>query len=287
METHEPESRYYTSQRLRLHYVVWGDESREPIVLVHGGRDHARNWDQVARALMDDYAVYAVDLRGHGDSEWAIGDQYSLPEMTADLAAFIEHLGRGRLPLIGHSLGGAIVLQYAAVFPDQVTRVVAIEGLGPGSLTHEPASLRMRRWIKQLRGFEERTPHHYATLADAVRRMEEANPHLTPELAEHLTRHGVRRHEDGSYTWKFDNYVRLHSPYEFNMEDARELWNQIRCPVLLIRGDESWARDPQQEGKTSAFHTYRSVVVHGAGHWVHHDQLEAFLTHLRVFLAEP
>ena len=86
----EPESRYYTSQRLRLHYVVWGQAERPPVVLVHGGRDHARNWDRVAQALLDDYCVYAVDLRGHGNSDWAIGDQYSLPEMTADLSAFAD-----------------------------------------------------------------------------------------------------------------------------------------------------------------------------------------------------
>jgi len=115
----EPQSRFYTSQRLRLHYLVYGDEKRPPVLLVHGGRDHARMWDQVAQALVDQYAVYALDLRGHGDSDWAIGDQYSLPEMTADLAPFVEQLGRWPLPVVGHSLGGAIVLQYAGVFPDR------------------------------------------------------------------------------------------------------------------------------------------------------------------------
>jgi len=240
----EPEPRYFSSQRLRLHYAVWGDERRPPLVLVHGGRDHARNWDNVAQALMEEYAVYAVDLRGHGDSDWAIGDQYSMPEYTADLAAFAEHLQRDPLLLVGHSLGGGIVLQYAGVFPDNASKVVAIEGLGPGRLRHEAASVRMGRWIGQLRDFEQRTPRRYQTFADAVQRMQEANRHLSPELAEHLTRYGTRRNEDGTYSWKFDNYVRLHSPYEFNTEDARELWNQIRCPVLLVRGDESSARDP-------------------------------------------
>jgi pimeloyl-ACP methyl ester carboxylesterase len=105
----EPVSRWYTSQRLRLHYVVWGDERKPPVLLVHGGRDHARNWDDVAEALVDEYAVYAVDLRGHGDSDWAVGGMYSMPEYTADIAAFVDQLDRGPLPLIGHSLGGGIV----------------------------------------------------------------------------------------------------------------------------------------------------------------------------------
>ncbi|MEE8347051.1 MAG: alpha/beta hydrolase, partial [Dehalococcoidia bacterium] len=60
----EPESRYYYSQRLKLHYAVWGDEGKPPLVLIHGGRDHCRNWDRVALALNDRYTIYAPDLRG-------------------------------------------------------------------------------------------------------------------------------------------------------------------------------------------------------------------------------
>ncbi len=280
----EPRSGFYTSQGLRLHYVRWGDPSAPPVLLIHGGRDHARNWDRVAEALVDRFALYAVDLRGHGDSDWAMGSQYSVPEFVGDIAAFADHLGRDPLAVVGHSLGGGIALQYAGVFPERVSRVCAIEGLGPGVGRRRAAHLRMRDWVGQIRDFEGRTPRHYRSLDDAVARMREANPHLTPEMARHLTEHGVRRHEDGSYSWKFDNYVRLHSPYEFNSEDARVIWNQIRIPVLLIRGDESNARDPEQDGTASAFHQYRSVLVQGAGHWVHHDQLDDFLTELSPFL---
>ncbi len=280
----EPVSRSYTSQRLRLNYVVWGDENKPPVLLVHGGRDHARNWDFVADALVPEFAVYAVDLRGHGDSDWAYGSMYSMPEYTADIAAFATHLDRGPLPLVGHSLGGGIVLQYAGTFPGQVTRVAAVEGLGPGVHERRPAHLRMSEWIKHLQGFEHREPRRYASLDDAVERMQEANLHLTPPMARHLAEHGVRAHDDGSFTWKFDNYVRMHSPYEFMIDDARELWNQIRCPVLLIRGDKSWAKDPENDGKTSAFHNYRSVQIKDAGHWVHHDQLTKFLGVLLPFL---
>ncbi|MHB8577701.1 MAG: alpha/beta fold hydrolase [Dehalococcoidia bacterium] len=280
----EPEQRFYASQRLRLSYCVWGDERKPPVLLVHGGRDHARNWDFVADALTAEWSVYAVDLRGHGDSEWAPGGMYSIPEFTADVAAFADHLDRDPLPMVGHSLGGGIVLQYAGVFPKRVSRVASVEGLGPGIAERRPAHLRMRKWIAQVREFEQRNPRHYATLAEAVHRMQEANSHLTPEMARHLAEHGVRRMDDGTFIWKFDNYVRMHSPYEFMIDDARELWNQIRSPVLLIRGDKSWAKDPERDGKASAFHDYRSIQIPDAGHWVHHDQLDAFLAVLLPFL---
>ena len=66
-----PTSRIYFSQRLRLHYVDWGNPDAPPLLLVHGGRDHCRNWDWVAQALRHDWHVIAPDLRGHGDSQWS------------------------------------------------------------------------------------------------------------------------------------------------------------------------------------------------------------------------
>jgi len=280
----EPESRYYWSQRLKLHYAVWGQESNPPLLLIHGNRDHARTWDHVAKRLKAAYCVYAVDLRGHGDSEWAIGGQYSLPEFVLDIANLAAELDRNPLTIVGHSLGGAVSLEYSGVFPLEVRKVVAVEGLGPRVGAPTPASQRMRRWVGDLQAFDKRHPRRYASVDEAVKRMVEENPHLTAEMAHHLTIHGMRENEDGTRSWKFDNYVRLHSPYEFNIGEAREIWNQIRCSVLLIRGSESWASDPEEDGKASAFHDYRSVVVRDAGHWVHHDQLDEFMRVIEDFL---
>jgi pimeloyl-ACP methyl ester carboxylesterase len=282
----EPRSRYYQSQRLKLHYAVWGDEADPPLLLIHGNRDHARTWDRVAVRLKQDYCVYAVDLRGHGDSEWSIGGQYSLPEFVLDVAMLGQELDRFPLTIIGHSLGGAVALEYSGVFPDRVRQVVAIEGLGPRVGEPTSGSARMRKWIGNMQEFDKRRPRRYDSLDDAVRRMQEENPHLTPDMARHLTIHGMKQNDDGSLSWKFDNYVRLHSPYEFNIGEAREIWNQIRCPVLLIRGSESWASDPEADGKASAFHDYRNVLIKDAGHWVHHDQLDEFMRIVTEFLEQ-
>lgn len=281
----EPVSRYYWSQRLKLHYVVWGNEANPPLLLVHGNRDHARTWDQVATRLKQRYCVYAVDLRGHGDSAWAVGGQYSLPEFVLDIAMLAREINRDPLTVIGHSLGGAVALEYTGVFPQSVKKVVAIEGLGPPVREPTPASQRMRAWIGHMKEFDQRKPRRYDSLDGAVQRMREENPHLTEDMARHLTIHGMRPNDDGTLSWKFDNYVRLHSPYEFNIAEAREIWNQIRCPVLLIRGSESWASDPEADGKASAFHDVRAELIKDAGHWVHHDQLEKFMSTVDSFLA--
>ncbi len=282
----EPESRYYYSQRLKLHYAVWGDQGKPPLMLIHGGRDHCRNWDPAALALRDRYVIYAPDLRGHGDSAWALGSMYSLPEFVFDIATLVAEIGGEPLTIIGHSLGGAIALQFAGTFPERAVKVVAIEGLGPQVIEHQTAHLRMRHWIDHMHEMESRQPRRYASVEEATRRMMEANPHLTPEMAHHLTLHGTRRNDDDTRSWKFDNYVRIRSPYEFNLEDAQDIWSQIRAPVLLIKGAESWAPDPEKSGRAAAIGNYRSAIIQNAGHWVHHDQLDRFLEVVTEFLKE-
>jgi len=188
--------------------------------------------------------------------------------------------------IVAHSLGASVALQYAGIYPDRVSRLVAIEGLGPpGGMTKpSSAAARMLQWVREMQALARRHPKPYETLDEAVSRMREANPHLSAELARHLTENGVIRHEDGTYSWKFDNFVRAVSPYLFNLDEAREIWGQITCPVLLVRGRESWAPDPEADGRVNAFRRAHVVNVDKAGHWVHHDQLQVFLSEVRGFL---
>ena len=130
LDSSAPTSRIYFSQRLRLHYVDWGNPRAPPLVLLHGGRDHCRNWDWVATALRRDWHVLAPDLRGHGDSQWSPDGNYTLAAFIYDLAQLIHQQELALITIIGHSLGGNIALRYTGIYPDNVRRVVAIEGVG-------------------------------------------------------------------------------------------------------------------------------------------------------------
>ena len=284
-----PTSSFYVSQRLRLHWVDWGNEGAPPLLLIHGGRDHARSWDWVARDLRRDYHVIVPDLRGHGDSAWAFGGMYSMVDFVLDIAQLLEALGLFPITIVGHSLGGAIALQYTSVYPQRVRKVVAIEGLGPPPAMIERMRdvspwQRMQTWIDEMRKLATRQPRRYPSIEAAAGRMREENGFLSEEQARHLTVHGVARNEDGTYSWKFDNYVRALSPYRFDVEEMRTLWGRISCPTLLVRGTESWASDPSKDGRLAAFRSARMVNVDGAGHWVHHDRLPEFLRVVREFL---
>ena len=253
-----PTSHYFYSQRLKLHYVDWGNADKPLMVLVHGGRDHCRNWDWVALDLRSRYHVIAPDLRGHGDSDWAIGGGYSMIDYVLDLAQLMQAVSTEPATLIGHSLGGKIVLQYAGVHRE-VKQVVSIEGMGPppGMIRETPAYERMKNWIAQMRDSRQSPGPRVPEYRRGARRMRAANPHLSEEQARHLTIWGVRRNENGTYSWKFDNYVHATSPYMFNTRDARQIWERITCPTFLIRGSESWAGDWVKDGRFAAFKNAR------------------------------
>jgi len=284
-----PTSRVFFSQRLRLHYVDWGNTDAPPLILLHGGRDHCRNWDWVASDLRRDYHVIAPDLRGHGDSAWSASGHYTMANYIYDLAQLIHQQKLAPVTIIAHSLGGNIALRYSGIYPNTVCRLVAIEGLGPGPRSsveadRMPIGERMRSWIEEQRAISGRQPRRYPTMEAAYARMQAANAQLTPAQARHLTQHGVNQNEDSTYSWKFDHYVRLWPPYDMTRDDIAELWGQIRCPTLLVYGTESWARNPADDGRLAYFGNARVLPVQQAGHWVHHDQLSFFLTEVRAFL---
>ena len=282
----EPISHFFYSDRLKLQFWDYGQDGKPSLVLVHGGLDHARNWDWVARALREHYHVYALDLRGHGNSAWAQGAMYSIAEHVLDLSTLLDIINDYPIRIIGHSLGGIIVLHYSGLYPENVQKAVSIEGIGfpPRHRVHAPASERLRFWIETVRKSEGREARSYPNLDAAVQRMKEANPHLSDEVARHLTLHGTNWNPDGSMTWKFDNYARAIAPYGHNIGEAAEIFSRIACPTLLFWGLESWAPVPEDDPRVTAIPDCRLVSVPNAGHWVHHDQLHLFLDETSRFL---
>ncbi|MGE5722430.1 MAG: alpha/beta fold hydrolase [Sphingomonadales bacterium] len=285
----EPTSKTYRSAGLALHYADWGNEDAPPLILIHGGRDHCRNWDWVARDLCSDFHVVAPDLRGHGDSQWSPDGDYSMASYLFDFAEFVRGQGRP-VTIIGHSLGGNIAIRFAGTYPETVTRLVAIEGLRPppdveAKRASQSIAERLREWIEERRRLGERKPRRYASVEDALARMQAMNRHLSDEQARHLTVHGVRRNDDGSYSWKFDEQVRSFAPIDLATPDVEYLYGAIECPTLLVYGRDSWATNPAKDGRLDHFRYGRVAMFDDAGHWVHHDRLDAFLAEVRAFLA--
>lgn len=286
-----PESSFYFSARLRLHYCRWPNPGKPALLLIHGGEDHNRNWDRLVERLYPHFEIVAPDLRGHGESDWVDGSAYNMSGLVLDIANLVEHLAWDQFAMIGHSLGGATVLKYAASFPEKVSRLVAIEGLGPHpalikELRSKSAPELLREWVSKSKQSSRIPQPEYATLDDAIARMTKKNGHLKPELAEHLCRYASRRLENGHYTWKHDRLLRQQIRFDITPEQTQEFWKAVPCPVLLVRGEDSWASNPAEDGRADHFQNAQVANIPGAGHWVHHDQLDAFMEVVEPFLKQ-
>ncbi|MCZ8017450.1 alpha/beta hydrolase [Novosphingobium sp.] len=290
MTIHGPTSNSFISQRLRLHYVDWGNPGAPPLILQHGGRDHCRSWDWVAEELAKDWHVIAPDLRGHGDSAWAPDGNYEMNAFVYDFAQLVHTLGYDEVTIVAHSLGGNVASRYTGLYPEKVRRFVNIEGLGPSPKTRaerEAAGYanRFREWIDKRRAAAGRIPRRYPSIEAAYARMKEENSFLTDEQARHLTIHGASRNEDGTWSWKFDPYLNVW-PFEDVPESrTEELWAAITCPMLLLYGANSWASNPEKDGRLEVFNNDPKVIeFENAGHWLHHDQFDRFMAEIRAFL---
>ena len=284
-----PLSANFVSQRLRLRYVTWGDPDAPPIVLQHGGRDHGRSFDWTASALAKDWFVICPDLRGHGDSAWSPDADYTMLSYLADFAQLIDMTGAQQVTICAHSLGGNIATRYAGLFPHRVRRLANIEGLGFSLRSPHPRSTlpyadNIRQWLADRHAASARSPRRYARIEDAYERMHGENSHLSVEQARHLTLHGVARNEDGTYSWKFDPWLNIWPVLDMPEAEVKVLWETITCPVLLFYGAESWASNPAEDGRLAHFQNARVKTYEKAGHWLHHDQFDRFITDLKAFI---
>ena len=292
MTLNGPTSQSFISQRLRLHYVDWGNPEAPPLILQHGrARSLGRSWDWVAQELRHDWHVIAPDLRGHGDSAWSPDGSYGMDAFVYDFAQLVHTLGHDQVSIIAHSLGGNIATRFTGLYPDKVRKLVNIEGLGPPPAIRAEAEAqgtaqRMRQWIADKRKAAGRLPRRYPTLEAAYQRMKEENSFLSDEQARHLTVHGASRNEDGTFSWKFDNYLNIWSVGDIGAADLVRLWEAVTCPMLMLWGLDSFAQSPAKDGRLDYFPSARLIEYEDAGHWLHHDQFARFMADVTGFLQD-
>lgn len=283
-----PQARFHQSQGLRLHYSDWGNASAPPLLLVHGGLDHSRSWDHVARALRPNFHVIAPDLRGHGDSDWALGSSYSLADHVYDLACLVKAEGLEKVAIVGHSMGGMVSLTYAGAFPEKVSRLAVLDGVTNFPARRvKPVEQRIADWVGDLDKTALRKTQRYGSVADGADRMLGRNARLTREQAMHLATHALKQDADGGYSWKFDPYLRARAPYRLSLEDHIALWSRIACPTLLVAGSESFLPDPATAGVLRHFRHAELLKIEGAGHWLQHDKPAEIIDALGKFLEIP
>lgn len=274
---------FLTSNRLRHHLLEWG-EGRDVVLLLHGFLEHAHTWDFVAPRLAEaGLHVYALDWRGHGDSEWiGAGGYYHFVDYIADLAGIVRQLGE-QVALVGHSMGGGAAILHAGTEPTRVRGLVSIEGLGVPEIDPATAPERYSSWIEDLARVAKRERRLF-TIADARRRIGERFPSFSEEVVEHMALHGTRARE-GLRDWKFDPMHQTQAPLPTPVAQARAFWARVQGPVLYVDGSKSNLRlsDEDIRERLTALRARREVIA-GAAHHPHLEAAEALSATLLKFL---
>ncbi len=284
--TTRPQSGTFTSQNLELNYLDWGNESAPPLLLLHGMWDHARSWDWVAERLCSDYRVLAMDLRGHGDSQWSPDGAYLPAYHLLDFAAFVDALGLESFSLVAHSYGGNPSARYAAIYPERVRKLVLVDAMGPNKgvlkLWASQSTIdRSREWLEKRQAIPS-AQKRLSSIEDGCARLKKANKLLTDAQARHLVENGVRADGNG-YRWKYDPLIGNFAIEDYSVQ-LSEFWRGIRCPTLLCWGPHSWTTNPAEDGASEYFEDVQCITFPESGHWLHHNQLDDFVQAVTTFL---
>jgi pimeloyl-ACP methyl ester carboxylesterase len=256
---------------ISAHALEWDAPGDTTFVLVHGFLDNAYGWFEVAPKL-GAHAI-AVDVRGHGNSGWVgAGGYYYFMDYVADLDDVIRQLGRKRIVIVGHSMGGGIAAYWAGARPERASAVALLEGMGPPDESAVDVAARAAHWIDSW-GTARREFKPMASLDVAAARLRKHDPLLSESLARQLASHGVRE-VDGGVVWKHDPLHLTQGPYPFRRDFAAQFWRRIACPVLVVDGAESMLNLPEAEraSRRAELRNPRHVVVPGAGHMMMRHQ---------------
>ncbi len=248
--------------------------AKRTVVLVHGFMDAAGTWDLVAPALAaKGLRVLAPDMRGFGDGARApLGSYYHFVDYVFDLADLVDALSPGEpIGLVGHSMGGTITTLFAGTFPERVTRLAIIEGIGPPDNPFEVGPIRMRSWIDQVRTSRGRGDKSKPSFSeeDALARMAANHPNVPKEVLAHRLPHLVAEAGEGLVAWHFDALHRTTAPMPFFAKLFVEFAKKVTCPVLFVSGGPRGYHPPDEDERLAAFTTLARAELPEAGHMVH------------------
>ena len=291
-------TQFVTVRGLRYHIRSWGEPTAPKLFMLHGWMDVGASFQFLVDALRRDWHVLAPDWRGFGQSEWC-ADGYWFADYVADLDALLDQFVPGEpVRLVGHSLGGNVVMHYAGARPQRVARVVSLEGFGIPAEATERAPDKLVKWLDALRDLPDFRP--YPNLGAVADRLQKSNPLLARERAEFLAGHWARVQPDGTAQLASDPRHKLPTPMVYRMEEVFCVWKRIAAPVLWVAATEStipkWLdAHPEGEAATDSLAGVRSrlaqvtrgelITIPGAGHMVHLEAPELVAAAIEPFLA--
>jgi pimeloyl-ACP methyl ester carboxylesterase len=285
---------------LSYHCLVWGDTSlvtpaAPVLVLTHGWMDVGASFQFVVDALAalegERRMIVAPDWRGFGGSDCKT-DSYWFADYLGDLDALVHHYSpEAPIDLLGHSMGGNVVMSYAGVRPARIRKLINLEGFGMPATKPEDATKRLVQWLDELQTPQSLAP--YADAAAVAARLMKNNPRLSADKAAWLAAHWGEQRSDGRWHLRADPAHKRTNPVLYRVEEVLATWRSITAPVLWVEGAHTqlsqwWGTRYSLE----EFHARLAQVSQvtkqrllNSGHMLHHDEPEALAEHLRDFLS--
>jgi esterase len=257
-------------------YLDWGPAEAQPIVLLHGGGQSAHTWDACCLLLARRYRCFALDQRGHGDSDWSADGEYGFDDHARDVAGFIDALGLRAPLLMGMSMGGINATAYATQHAAKLRALVSVD-VGP--------DVRLEAVERLMSGLG--AYRFFASPEDAALRLSGLGARRPRALLAATLKQNLRQESAERWTWKYDPQTLSERSAAEILEPRQALWARlpaITCPTLVVRGADSEIFAPADaERFTRALPRGTCVTVPAARHSVQTDNPKGLVAAIEAF----
>lgn len=242
-----------------------------PVVILHGLFGSGTNWRRIATALSDTFHVLTPDQRNHGGSPWE--DAMTYPAMATDLCRFVDERSLGPIRLMGHSMGGKVAMQFTLADPARVHSLVVAD-IAPVTYDHSHLPL-----IDAMRFLD----------LDRVGSRADASAALTAAIPEAGVRQFLLQNlvqQDGRWRWRINLDVLAKSMGALADFPEPGVGATYHGPALFLHGGNSPYVKPEHRASIERWFPNATVVsVPGAGHWLHAEQPEIVIGHVREWFS--
>jgi pimeloyl-ACP methyl ester carboxylesterase len=262
--------------------------------------DVAASWQFMVESLTETFfnnrRILAADWRGYGLTTGPATDSYWLPDYLGDLDALLRQLCPDQpIDLVGHSMGGNVVMMYAGARPDRIRRLVNLEGFGMAATRPSQAPGRLGQWLDELHALEKGDLNlkPYPDAAAVAQRLMKTNQRLSQDKADWLALHWAKADDQGQWRILGDAAHKVVNPYLYRVDEVLEIYKRISAPTLVVEAsDDSLSQWWKGKFTLEEFHerlksvaNLKMATLQDAGHMLHHDQAEALAQLLEDFLA--
>jgi pimeloyl-ACP methyl ester carboxylesterase len=257
--------------------------------------DVSASFQFVVDALKEDRYIVAPDWRGYGKTLVPSTDNYWIPDYLADLDCLLDWLDCPQVDLIGHSLGGNIVMLYAGIKPERIRRLINLEGFGMPRTKPEQAAKRYAQWMDDLKRMNkgEMNLTAYDSADGVASRLMKTNKRLPVDKAQWLARHWAAENAEGKWEILGDAAHKVVNANLYQVDEALGLYAQITAPTLAVEAadnemDKWWAGRyslAEYHDRLKCVPNCKIEHIANAGHMMHHDQPEVLASMIEAFLS--